>query len=640
MLKGGERQDTRAWGWLVRAVLPAQAPIPWPAALRAAIAISAMSAVGLAAANPVAGMLAAIGALTAVIQNTAGPYRMRLLNVSVPMAAGAGGLLIALACQGHGWWTVAALVLVALVSGLISPIGAISSGAGLSLLLLSVLGTGMELTGPWWQPPLYFLGGAAFFLGLLLLGWPVRATDPERQAVAAVYIAIADLLTAAPDARRLIGPAVDNAQDVLLRHRMAEQGRDSEVLWLITMLNASTPLMEFAVLMAHTGETVPAGHADAVRRLGTAVAEGHRSCAIPELEAGPAFTAAFGYARRRLAGPRPGDPDLMGRPPTWPTRVIEALHTVVFTPTTWRYGLRLALCIGLAEVLTSVVSLPRSYWVPVTVLFILKPDLGSVFVRALLRGLGTIVGVAVGVLLLLLIPRGWPTVPVIFLCGGMVPVLAARSYAMQTAAVTPMVLLLIDMVHQEDISTLATTRLADTLLGCLIVLVFGYALWPESWRVRVGEQLADTVDSAATYLHQCFFAPFDIRSRRRRDIHRRITGLRTALQQAFAEPPPASTRAAAWWPAVVSVEQLVDAVTAASIRVEHGEETPSPEDVEASTAALRALAADIREASERRPPEHHEDHAEVVIEGALSEVATEIRSLRAALPLSRRAENR
>jgi uncharacterized membrane protein YccC len=403
------------------------------------------------------------------------------------------------------------------------------------------------------------------------------------------------------------------------------------------MLNAATPLMEFAVLTAHSGEAAPTGYADAVRRLGTAVAEGRRSSAMPEFEAGPAFTAALGYACRRLAGPRPEDPDLMGRPAAWPTRVIEAMHTVVFTSTTWRYGLRLALCIGLAEVLTSVVSLPRSYWVPVTVLFILKPDLGSVFVRAVLRGLGTVVGVAVGVLLLLLIPRGWPTVPVVFLCGAMGPVLAARSYAMQTAALTPMILLLIDMVDQEDIGTLATSRLADTLLGCLIVLVFGYALWPESWRVRVGEQLADTVDSAATYLQQSFSASFDVRSRRRRNIHRRITGLRTALQQAFAEPPPASTRAAAWWPAVVSVEQLVDAVTAAAIRVEHGEEAPSPEDVETSTAALHALAADIREASERRPPQDHEDHAEVVLEGSLNEVATEIRSLRTALPLNRRS---
>ncbi len=41
-------------------------------------------------------------------------------------------------------------------------------------------------------------------------------------------------------------------------------------------------------------------------------------------------------------------------------------------------------------------------------------------------------------------------------------------------------------------------------MGCGIALVAGYLLWPESWRTRVGDRLADAVADTATYVETAF----------------------------------------------------------------------------------------------------------------------------------------
>jgi len=68
----------------------------------------------------------------------------------------------------------------------------------------------------------------------------------------------------------------------------------------------------------------------------------------------------------------------------------------------WIFTLRLMACMGAAGVVSEVLPLQRSYWVPLTVAIVLKPDYGSVFARALQRGIGTVVGAVAGAVLLVL----------------------------------------------------------------------------------------------------------------------------------------------------------------------------------------------------------------------------------------------
>jgi uncharacterized membrane protein YccC len=62
----------------------------------------------------------------------------------------------------------------------------------------------------------------------------------------------------------------------------------------------------------------------------------------------------------------------------------------------WTFTIRLMVCVGVAAVASEVLPLQRSYWVVLTVAIVVKPDNGSVFARALRRGIGMIVGVVLG----------------------------------------------------------------------------------------------------------------------------------------------------------------------------------------------------------------------------------------------------
>ncbi|MGW3867840.1 FUSC family protein, partial [Streptomyces sp. NPDC005047] len=185
--------------WLVRNLRAPRTPLNRAAMARAAVGMTAPLAIGLALGQPAFGALASMGALNAVIGDTADAYRLRVLNIAVPQLTGAVGVVLGSLVHDGGWAAVAALTGVALVSGMISTIGAVASASGLLLLLNAVIGAGLPLPGPWWAAPLLMTGGGLLVLLLALLAWPLRAGVPERASVAAAYRSVADLLAAGSD---------------------------------------------------------------------------------------------------------------------------------------------------------------------------------------------------------------------------------------------------------------------------------------------------------------------------------------------------------------------------------------------------------------------------------------------------------
>ncbi|MFJ6797626.1 FUSC family protein [Streptomyces sp. NPDC091268] len=602
--------------WLLGGLRPSSAPVPWAAVARAGIALAVPLAVGFALDEPEYGALVSMGALSGVIGDTADAYRMRILNIAVPQFFGAVGVALGTLVFGHGWLAVGLLTLIALVSGMISSIGTVASVSGLLLLLNAVVGAGLPMPRPWWTAPLLLGAGGLFVLLLTLLGWPLRGRQPERAAVAACYRALADALegagTAAYEERRhRLTQALNHAYDLVLGRRAREHGRSPSLVRMLAQLNVLIPLVE-AAPAAHLRGAPPAPEIPAaVRELASAVEEGRTGTPVLELPAahGPserALDAALRHAAAivLLAEPDPYNvDDRLGRPAALRIRARRAVRDMMLSTASWRYGLRLALCIGLAQALVSVVEIERSYWVALTVTFVLKPDFGSVFSRAVLRALGTAGGLVVAAAVLAEVPRGWWDVPVMVVLAALIPAFSAKGYAFQTAAITPVILLLSDLLNHQGFD-LVRPRLLDSLIGCAITLVAGYLLWPESWRTRLGDRLADAVEDAARYVERAFGghpateaglrAARTARLQARRRIYRDLSGLRSEFQRALTEPPPMGDRASAWWPLVVAVERIVDATTAARVRVNHGAEPPAPHEVEQVTHQLRALADGVR----------------------------------------------
>lgn len=636
--------------WLVRTLRPQATAVPRAAAVRAAIGMALPVAVGAAVGRSAEGALVAMGALGAVLGDTADAYRLRVFNIAVPQLFAAAGLALGEQVHGHGWVAVGALTGLALVAGMMSTIGAVSSAAGLNVLLMAVIGAGLPFPPPWWRGPVLVLLGAALILAMALLAWPARSRVPERTAVVQAYRETANLLEAAGGAdwslaRTRLTAALDHAYDLLLSRRALAPGRSRGMVRLIALLGALTPLVEVAPAVHAAGGHLGAGLAGEVRVIAVAVDSRRPLPALPGHPAEPApgeaadpveraAAAALLHAREVLAGGyQDGAPTPVLRPAPLRLRLRDRTREVLLSADSWHYGLRLALCLGLAQTLVSTVTVPRSYWVPLTVTFVLKPDFGSVFSRAVLRALGTVVGLVLAAAVLETVPRGGWEAPVVAVLAAALPMVSRRSYGLQTVVMTPLILILSDLLSHQGVHLIAP-RLLDSLLGCAIVLVAGYALWPESWHSRVGARLADAVDDVARYLECAFAGEGDggggggavsvggadtaplpgvvfppavpapavpaaaavpgSRARLRRRLYRDLAGVRTEFQRALGEPPPVGARAAAWWPLVVAVERVIDASTATAVRTEQGAEPPRPAEVAAVAAELRALATAIR----------------------------------------------
>ncbi|WP_242471993.1 hypothetical protein [Blastococcus sp. TML/C7B] len=122
------------------------------------------------------------------------------------------------------------------------------------------------------------------------------------------------------------------------------------------------------------------------------------------------------------------------------------------------------------------------------------------------------------------------------------------------------------------------------------------------------------------------------RRRARRRTYRTLTELQTQLQRRLAEPPPISTRAAAWWPVIVALERTSDSVTEAVIATRGGQPEPDLDQVAVLRRAIRQLEDDVRTPAD--------DDAELLADGVLAPIAREVdtarRLVRATAPGRRR----
>ncbi|WP_083936801.1 FUSC family protein [Longispora albida] len=584
------RPDRYAPDWLVLALQPSTAPIPWGPAIRIGLAATILLTAGLLAGHLAEVMPAALAVLLASANDRSEVYRARLLRIGIPALAGAAGMMIGYELRGERY-ALGVLVALIFVSGVTSVAGPVTSSAGLQFTVTSVLGYAMPLAGPHWA--ITYLAGAALLLLLTLVVWPFSGQSAERAAVAGAFEALVHQLAvigtdSAIEARRTTTAAFNNAYDSLLGYRLRTGARSDEERHLLELLNAGTLLGESAQALLWEGKPVPDRVVVAVFEVSDAIREGRQPVIPPKLPGDTPGLRSLRAALAEVADPGPAHLTRHGTPgAARPGRVAATLRRMV-QPPALLFGTRLALCMGIALVVAGMMHEERSYWLPTTVAFVLKPDLGSVFARAIQRSAGTLIGVAIAGLILAAAPSGWPMVPVVIGSMILVPVSRVRGYGMATVAATPCFLFLIDLSTDQGAGLLGT-RIADTLAGCLIVLVAGYLLWPETWNARVGPRFAAAVRGVAAYLDGALRDGDQAeRVRLRRQAYRGLADARAAVEQALAEPPPASTRASAWWPAVVALENVTDAITASAVHGGAGET-----EVAQLSAVLNDLAASV-----------------------------------------------
>nr|WP_272212110.1 FUSC family protein [Marinicella sp. W31]MDC2878013.1 FUSC family protein [Marinicella sp. W31] len=287
-------------------------------------------------------------------------------------------------------------------------------------------------------------------------------------------------------------------------------------------------------------------------------------------------------------------------------------------------AVRLSLCMGLAVAVSRQIPGDHSYWLPMTVAIVLKPDFGSVFLRAIHRSLGTLVGVAIALSLAAVVPKGLAFIPVIMVLCAFIPYAVLRSYAVMVTFLTPVILLMIDLVAPGPAASYDIQRLADTIAGSVIALIFGYLIWPRSQEKELGKAFADTMLKVGAFLAAATVPkPEDETglAQLRQTLlsseftaSRALSDLRTVLGRLVAEPPPAGREAASWFPAVAGAERLSDAITVYAEGRRLGDPPPDAERAQRAQAALAAIAGVGKPADEANGREKDDHFGEVEAE--------------------------
>jgi uncharacterized membrane protein YccC len=602
-------RDAVAPGWLVEIVRPRRVPPPWPLMIRAAVAICVPLAAGFAAHELALGLLPAIGGLITSAVDVGGPYWSRVRRVgSATVFGGAIGMTIGVLIHGRGWIAVLVLIAVAGVSVLLSEVGSVAAVTGLQLLVYTAVGFGpLGTLRPWWSPPAEYLIGVAWAMILIIPGWLLYPRAAEQHSVAEVYRSLAAELRAIGtgsfvERRHAVTNALNVAYDQLLTTRSRLAGRDPRLMRLAGVLNHSHLVTEAVTRLSLEGTRPPDTVINAVAGLADSIESGTLPPPIlppwSDTHGAVALTGALAGASRLLVGKRSPDSGLLAEQ-THRRSAGELLDQIRAGRMVRTFALRLMASIGVAVVVSDVLPLQRSYWVVLTVAIVLRPDFGSVFARGLQRGIGTVVGAVLGAAILAVVPYGaWLLIPMAVLAA-MIPYGRQLNYGLMATFLTPLVVLLIDLLDRTGWQ-LAQARLIDTLLGCAIALVVGYAPWPRSWQAHLPGQFADAVSHVARYTEAALVKDSPDRRRLRRQTYRELSDLRAEFQRAMSEPRRLSHPATAWWPALVALEQVMDAVTSTAVAVEHGAPAPPAEQVGLFTGVLDQIAAAVR--AGRRPP--------------------------------------
>ncbi|MPY55184.1 FUSC family protein [Streptomyces acidicola] len=597
--------------WLAHALRAQRGPVPWNAVVRGALAAGPLLLGAVLTGRTSVGVVAALGAMFAGINDRPGSRRTSVKRIGVPALAGAGGLLVGTYAGEHAHAVVLTLVLTLLgfLAGSVSAIGPVASGAGTQLLVAAAIGAGMPLPESGWERALAFVAGAGWLLTLRLVlptpgavagdarleFWLDFRFDGERDAVAKVYDAIAELLvaTGTPEAtgrRAALTAALDHAQDALAGPRLRRYASSATERRLHAQYAAALPLAEAATALAWAGDEVPGRAAEGPRRLAAAVrANAHTGPLPAPARSAPALRALDdALLQAAEAFDREGDTQENGRLHRR-RRTATSLVRFALGSGGREYGMRVALSFGASAAVAQALHHVHWYWLPATAVFLVKPDLGPLASRVLNRAAGTVLGAVVFAAVL---PRPEGLIALVAVSGALIPV-ATRHFAAQTAVVTVLVLALVMVGGEPQASW---SRIGETLLACAIVLIVGHLPMPGQRGGGVRARLAKAGDAAYAYLAHVL-SESDDRARRwtlRREAYRTLAEAHAAIDLAAAELPALARHTQGTGEVAATLERIVDTTTAYAVHLDDtGHLTPQ------DTKRLTELLDELTERSKR-----------------------------------------
>jgi uncharacterized membrane protein YccC len=521
-------------------------------AVRNALGVGLALLAGLLLHNPAGGVLGASGALNVAFSDGSDPYLHRARRM---LAAALCVSLAVFTGRFYGHTHVLAIPLeaaCAFLAGLMVAAGQTPSDiAAITLVTLLVFSAspaplGRALTSGWLA-----LGGGLLETALALAFWPVHRYAPESRAVGALYSELAHSAAAgvpASEAPPATGGVVSARAALanIATHRSLEAERYLALLSQAERIRLCLlALSRFRTRLARE----PGGGPDAalieralglatrmLASIGTSLAAGaigqaHPECLaqldhlsarlrVPPTAGVPSAVAATRIDARwqldALAGQlrsaielaahasRAGLAEFDRAEAAQPAPLrLSGTFAVLRANLTLgsaacRHGIRLAVCVALADVLSRSLGWHRAYWAPMTVAIVLKSDFTTTFSRGVLRLAGTFTGLALATSLVhLLSPSQAVQAGLITLFMLLMRWIGGANYGLLVTCLTGLVVFLFSLGGTPPGEVIAA-RALNTIAGGAIALA-AYRLWPTWERGLIGQSLARLFDAYRDY---------------------------------------------------------------------------------------------------------------------------------------------
>ena len=501
--------------------------------------------------SPASGVVAGTGALNVSFSDSRDPYaiRARRMLVSAILCACAvfiGGL------SGHDNMTaVAAATIWAFGAGMLLCLGPIAGDLGVITLVTIVVFAAHPLTPEKAaNSALLVLGGALVQILLSIAPWSIHRYEPERRIVSALYTALADIAraptppsSAPPDSNQF-----SDAQDLLLsltgdhteeaeRHIFLLNQAERIRLSLLNLGRSYRRLSreERGHGVAAGLEPVFAAAAEVLAKISHCSQQGlvsggadiystaSHAFLSTDWGTGSGFFLALvrdaKYQVNALGGQiRAASRALTKRSDTtaaltnpalaeaWhaPWRVrfagrrAKLMANLSWNSTVFRHAVRLAVCLGLGDALGRGLSLERTYWIPMTIAIVLKPDFTATHSRGILRIIGTFAGLLTASMLFHCLHVGVATdIALLGLFVFTLRLVGPTNYGIFVAALSSMIVLLLATTGVQPMDVIVP-RAINSLIGGLVAMV-AWVVWPTWERTQAGASMAAMVDAYRVY---------------------------------------------------------------------------------------------------------------------------------------------
>jgi hypothetical protein len=485
---------TQAPDWVIRTAAVGTAAVPRNDVIRSALTVPVIMGTAYALFGADVAIFASLSALLIVLSERGGTTGQRLLRSGAGLAAGTIAQLLGPLTAGTGASPLLVVLGFGLLSGVMSGIGSGLSWAAMQLLVQMAIAGGLHVSLPHRDRVIAYIVGGLIALAAMLVQSALERTD------------------------RLYSESLERAEQSFAKWAQSDGTEDARDRRAV----ANAQLLEAAELIL--------------------VARPVRAARKRRIEEARTRLSAVALAsEQREAGTGRHERETTRAPAIRPISVAGIVGRGLTSASTWEFVARLECCLALGELVRQLSPLGHGYWILLTIALVLKPDIQSVFSRTLQRGTGTLLGVSLAWIPTLLAP-GFVIFPLIAALSAPIPWAVRRNYWIFSVLVTPLVLLILDFGGTVDFGVVVQ-RVLNTSIGCAIVLLVGYLLWPTTWRPRLARSVTRIVNDLADYAS---VGPDERNAPERRlQALMSIHELRQRVDRAAPEPPAVRARLSA-----------------------------------------------------------------------------------------------